>query len=706
MSYLPVIFMGVNSIILQIICLRKLLSTFSGNELIIGLSLATWLIIVSLGSFIGSRIKFKNAFGLSFILVSVISQPTILLIESIRPILAFELGEIIPLPSIFLWTTISMAALCITIGIQFPLAVSHLRDKAPQTYGFEAIGAFAGGAIFTFFLSGNVSSYSLVTIIAIINIFVSVYLLKRKAVFLSLIFPILFYACWPGVLSLSLYRGAELVKSAESRYGEITVLKIKNQFNVYSSGKYQFSYPDLQTEEMTAHLPMSLYPAAKKLLVVGGSPAVIREFLKYPVSRIDFVEIDPVLINVSKELLNPEDSGHLNDTRVKILHIDGRKHIKSVQSGEYDLIVLSLPEPATANINRFYTVEFFKEAKAVLKEKGILYLSLPVSYGYIGRRMQVANGSIYASLKKVFSYVDVSSEEYGIFFASMIPVETNPDVLAGHFVERGIHTRYFRPYILTDAFSPLQVSMVRARLGKIKNLNTDLRPVSYLYNLMLWAEMYGGKWLNILLGLSEYKMLAFTGIILIFLTLFFIRQKETISYALFTTGYFTMAFSIVLILAFQARSGYIYEKIGLLTGTFMLGSAVGSGLMRNSRNPLSWLKLLDIMGIILLAAAIPFMKKDLNFYFFILSAGLLGGGQFAAASLSLKEKGYSGAAGRLYAIDLAGSFLGSFLTAIVMVPLTGIQNTILFLICIKMLSFIFLVRVGSAGNCMKKIPPL
>jgi spermidine synthase len=321
MLYLPVILMGVSSIILQIMCLRQLLSTFSGNELIIGLTLAVWLLIVGLGSSAGTRFKSKNAFGLSFIFIALTAQPTIILIESIRPILSFELGEVIPLPSTILWTTLSMAALCFIVGVQFPLAVTYLKEKAPQTYSFEATGAFLGGALFTFILAGNVSTYKLTMIAAFINILASAHLLKRKTVLLLVIIPVLVYAGGTKILTSIQYRGLDFIERTESRYGEIVVLKTKEQLNIYSSKKFQFSYPDFQTEELTAHLPMSLHPYARELLIVGGSPAVIREFLKYPVSHIDFVEIDPELIEVSKGILNPEDRGYLNDKRVNILSI-------------------------------------------------------------------------------------------------------------------------------------------------------------------------------------------------------------------------------------------------------------------------------------------------------------------------------------------------------------------------------------------------
>ncbi len=142
MIYLPVILMGLSSIVLQILCLRQLLSTFSGNELVIGITFAVWLMIVSLGSFAGSRINNKNAFGLSFISVALVSQFTIILIKSVRPIAGFELGEVIPLVTTVGWTVLSMAVLCVAIGIQFPLAVSYLKERAPEVYSFEAAGAF------------------------------------------------------------------------------------------------------------------------------------------------------------------------------------------------------------------------------------------------------------------------------------------------------------------------------------------------------------------------------------------------------------------------------------------------------------------------------------------------------------------------------------------------------------------------------------
>lgn len=94
MSLLSVTMVGLSSILLQIICLRQLLAVFSGNELIIGITLSVWLTAVGIGSYTGWRIRQRNAFALSFLAVALLSQPTLLLINSIRNILSLNPGRI------------------------------------------------------------------------------------------------------------------------------------------------------------------------------------------------------------------------------------------------------------------------------------------------------------------------------------------------------------------------------------------------------------------------------------------------------------------------------------------------------------------------------------------------------------------------------------------------------------------------------------
>ncbi len=685
--------MGLSSILLQIISLRQLLTVFSGNELDMGITLSVWLTTVGIGSFMGHKFRIKNAFPVSFIAVALFSQITILLANLIRPVLMIGPGETLSLTTAVLSTTSVLMPLCLAIGFQFPLAVSYLEGNPSKTYGIEAIGAFIGGALFTFILSGRLDAPLLSAIVCVLNILTALLLLRKKAIALLFLIPLVFYFGFDKINAAVQWKGLRLVERVESRYGEISVLKLRGQFNIYSSGKFQFSYPDPQVEELKAHLTMPVHPSPSHILIVGGSPSVLKEFIKYPLSTIDFLEIDPKIIKVSFSLLSREDRAILEDKRIRIFTEDARKFIKGLQVPYYDLIILNLPEPATANINRFYTKNFFHEAKTILKENGILALTLPTSVGYIGRRMQTANGSIYNSLQSAFKNIEASSEEYGYLFASDAPLYVNPDTLSKRFSKNAIAVKHFSTSIFYDAFSPLKADMVKKRLGKISAINTDMRPVAYLYNLMLWAEIHGGGMLNYLLDVKKMQAAYVAAAVLAAIAAVLWRKKQAVYFSIFTTGYSVMAFSMAIILSYQSLFGYVYETIGLLTAAFMIGMASGALIIKETKAPLRLLRVSEAAAIIFFILSLQFLSREIFFYSLSLFCGIIGGIQFFAANQCIKGISTEKTAGKLYASDLAGSSLGAFSASVLLMPLWGVQNTLMFLVLIKTASLILLFSV-------------
>ena len=679
--------MGFTSMLLQITVLRLLLSTFSGNELDIGITLSFWLIYVGLGSFLGKRIKLKHAFALSFVFLALLSQPTALAIKAIRPVLSLEPGETVSLASTIMSTSLVLFPLCFIIGLQFPMAVSHSggRYAAGRVYGVEALGAFAGGILFTFLISSRIGALELCLFLSLLNILLAAYLSDKKSFTFFFIIPLICYFGFHRIADFLPWQGVELSRTLESRYGEIAVIKVGGQESVYTGGQLIFSYPDLQSEEIRAHFTITLHPSPRRILVIGGSPGILKEFLKYPVEEVDFIEPDPKIIEVSRNLLGgKEDKEALQDERTRIIIEDGRRFMKAAERPAYDLIVLNLPQPSSASINRFYTAEFFGEAKKSLKKDGILAISISQSTGYMGRRMQTANGAIYNSLGSVFRYVEVTAQEYGGLFASDAVIETNPSVLEKRFIQRGITTKYFIPYIFRDAFSPWNVEYVRGRLEEIHFINKDLQPSAYLYNLMLWAEVHGGKALQRLMGVRRRHVYLITAIIFAFTVPFMFRKKEPSLYcSVFTTGFSGMAFMLSVLLAYQALYGYVYEMIGMLSATFMVGLWIGTEMTKSVQRALKILFYLELTTIVLSLAAPLFFKAEFLFYVLILLSGTLTGGLFGAANLSMDNPG---AAGKLYGLDLMGSFLGSFIPSMIIIPLFGISQALLFVAFIKAFS--------------------
>lgn len=686
--------MGFTSMLLQITVLRLLLSTFSGNELDIGITLSFWLIYVGLGSYIGRVIRFKYAFIFSFLVIAILSLPTAYAIKAIRTILSLESGESVSFSSTILSTAITLLPICFLIGLQFPLAVSFSggNNAAGRVYGLEAIGAFIGGVLFTFLISSRINAFELCLGISVINIAVAVSLSKKKLILLLLILPFMFYFGFHKTAANLPWHGIEIFQTVESRYGEIDVIKVRDQSSIYTSGHLMFTYPDSQSEEMNAHLPMALHPSPLKILVTGGSPGILKELLKYPVDNIDFIELDPKIVDVSLNLLNSrEDLDAVNDRRVRIIVEDGRRFIKKLKKPAYDLIILNLPQPSTAGINRFYTTDFFREAKDILKRDGIIFLSISRSTGYIGKRMQTASGSIYNSLKSVFRYVEVTAQEYGGLFASDSVIQTEPEILENRFARRTIQTKHFNQFLFRDAFSPINADYVKKRLGEITLVNTDLRPSAYLYNLMLWAEVHGGKILHSLLAINGWDVVLTFAIALVCIALISYRKKKRVIYfSIFTTGFSGMSFVLTVILAYQAIYGYVYEMIGILSATFMIGLWIGTLITRNVRKPLRILFYLELTTILLSISSSLFFKAEFFFYLLVFLAGIITGSQFSTANLSM---GDPEAGGKLYAMDLIGSFSGALIPSLIIIPLFGASNALLLIASIKAFSALMIRSV-------------
>lgn len=701
---IPFIPMGFISLLLQITVLRLLLSTFSGNELDIGITLSFWLLYVGLGSFLGRRIRLKYAFAISFILIALLTQPTVLAIKAIRPVLSLEPGEIVPFTATILSTALTLFPICFVIGIQFPLAVSYLggKDAAGRVYGLEALGAFIAGLFFTFVISARIPFMELSLFIALFNVLIAFYLSRRKIISFLLLIPLSFYFVFYTFAITLPWQELKLTKTLESRYGEISVIEMKGQSSIYTNGQLLFTYPNIPTEEFRAHLTMTLHASPLDVLVIGGSIGTLRELLKYPVERIDFIELDPLIVKVSSGILNAGDKKVMKDHRLNVIIEDGRRFIKRLKRAQYDLIFLNLPEPSTAGLNRFYTSDFFEEAKVVLKEDGILALTMPPSTGYIGKSMQTASGSIYNSLIAVFQHVSVTAQEYGGLFASHVSLDTNPETLGKRFVERGISTKHFTLYIFRDAFSPFGVDYVRNRLDKIELINTDLRPSAYLYNLMLWSEIHGGKIIKHLMNISEWHIASFLIFFFIVITsITYKRKRQVLYYSIFTTGFSGMSFVLAVVLAYQALYGYIYEMIGLLTAMFMIGLWIGTGVTKRTERSLTILFFLEILTAALALSAPFFFKDAFLFYGIVFLSGTFAGGQFTTANLAMDAPD---TAGMLYGFDLVGSCIGSFVPAIILIPLFGVSITLMLIAAMKTLSaamiyFLnpsFVVRLGKS----------
>ncbi len=145
------------------------------------------------------------------------------------------------------------------------------------------------------------------------------------------------------------------------QFGRILVLD--GAINVGEKGEFIY-------HEMLAHVPLFAHPHVETVLVVGGGDGgVVREALKHPIRRIDLVEIDQRVIEISRQYFSDVSCG-LDDPRVHITVEDGARFVENIED-TYDVIVVDSTDPVGVGA-LLYQEAFYRRVFRALKKNGIV----------------------------------------------------------------------------------------------------------------------------------------------------------------------------------------------------------------------------------------------------------------------------------------------------------------------------------------------
>jgi spermidine synthase len=100
------------------------------------------------------------------------------------------------------------------------------------------------------------------------------------------------------------WKQGNVIDYKNSVFGNIVVLKKTGQFTFYYNGIPVVTqpHPDMSRVWEFGHLPLLFQGSAKDILIIGdGAGGLIAEILKHRVRKIDYVELDPELINMFKK---------------------------------------------------------------------------------------------------------------------------------------------------------------------------------------------------------------------------------------------------------------------------------------------------------------------------------------------------------------------------------------------------------------------
>lgn len=691
---IAIILFGFTCISSQIVLIRELLILFYGNEFSIGLILGSWFFGGTIGSWLlgGFADKIKDkifAFSACQLLLSILLPLSIFFVRSIKLIFNITPGEILPLPLMAISSLIILIPLTGILGFTFCLGCKEYKAIG-AVYAFEGIGATIGGLLVSFFLIKTFNSFEIMGILSLLNIIMAFFLKANlKAIILSLFFTGMFLF-WNKIDRYSIRRqfpGYNVISSQSSIYGNITLTERQNQYSFFYNGLYLYTIPDRLGSEEAVHFNLLLNPDPLNVLLIGGNVGLIGEIIKHPVKDIDYVELDPLIIKMAIEHLPKAYSSLLKDKRVNIKNYDGRFFIKRTDK-KYDCVIICVGSPCTAQLNRYYTVDFFKELKKVLKPSGIVSFSLPFSENYISFELSNFLNSIYYSLSNVFPDVKTIPGNTLYFLACSKKGVLSYDYkqMMERVKEREIDIKFVREYYLYDKLSKERIKKIEGVLGKKEiKINYDERPISYHYNLIFWLGKFGNSlFKKAMEWVQEERLFLISICFFLFIFLFGIfGNKNAILLAIMTTGFSEMAFQTLVLLSFQIIYGYMFYKLGLIITSFMIGLSCGSfWIIKNMPERDNRAFIFSQIGICLypLLPGLFFFKGGLFgflFPFLPLIAGFIGGIRFTLANkIYLKEGEDIGrVAGLNYGMILLGSCLAAFFIPMFFVPIFGIYKT-------------------------------
>ena len=370
-----VVVVGISSIVTQIVLLREFLSVFYGNELVIGIVMANWMIVTAIGTFLGRYAqRVQNRSGLLtllIILLGIIPSATVFLIRFLRNSV-LEIG-VIPDPlQIILFSLIFIAPYCIISGFSFNviavlISEEKKENRIPEAYSWEAIGSVLGGLAFSIGFLYSIQTFERLFILIVVTLITAYFISLRsqgtvaKNFILSIALLLLIFGRGINIEEITMgfiMPDQKILYHNDTPYGSLTVTEQGNQYNFFENNVLLFSTQDPASNEEAVHYTMVQHPYPRDVLLIsGGISGITREILKYNVERIDYIEINPVIFELGEKFTE-----NLKDPRIHIITQDGRLFVRSTVSN-YDIVLTNLPDPVTAQINRYYTAEFYSDVK-------------------------------------------------------------------------------------------------------------------------------------------------------------------------------------------------------------------------------------------------------------------------------------------------------------------------------------------------------
>ncbi len=673
---------GISSVAVQLVCVREYLAQFQGNEVVIALIFFCWLVFGGVGTAAARGLRTMPARSSTEILallscmLAIFSVGQVIAIRWLRDLVFIHGTSVGFYPTIgFVAATTLPYALLLGFVLPYSLAVIRRRSaRYPGNWIYMAdnAGDVAGGMIFSFALVHWLTPFQVLLAVHM-PLMASVWWLEsafsRRTAVAGVLATAALVAGAAFEDRLLPTREGRLLHYEESRYGRIEVVESAGEVSFFTDGVPSLFSRDSALAEESVHFPLSQVDRPRRLLLVSAFGGMLAEVAKYSPDRVDYVELDPLVARLSLHfgLVTPMD-------KMSVMAEDARAYLSRTAT-QYDAILVSLPEPETYQVNRFYTAGFFALVKNHLAPGGVFSFSIQGVANYVSGIRQEKLSALANTAKTFFSHVMLMPGQRLFFICRDRPIRTDIPFL---LKQKGVDTGHIRRYYAGDV-TDQRIHQLNAAVDSSIPINMDLSPRLMRLAFVAWFDRHGESPLWFALMLTA-------------VTLVYMIRISRPQWVLLTTGCVNIGAEMVAIFTFQMLYGYIYLQIGVLVTVFLAGllpgAWAGGRYAGNRRRALMTSDLLLCLLLALFALTLTVARHSMPatvLYGFGLAVSLCCGFQFPLALMVCGDS--TAAAAQSFSADLVGAALGVLLVSLVLIPFLGILWTTLCLAGIKFISF-------------------
>jgi len=703
---------GTVSLLGQVVLLRELNVAFFGSELIYILAIGIWLVWTAVGAATGRR-DYRPAprhVRSLLLLVGLVLPASAVVVRGFQRIFGGVPGAYLPFPTQILAMALALLPAGLILGMLFQWAAKiyiERRHTLAAAYAVECSGGLVGGVLATLLLACHVSNLATALACGLVAVIAASWPVAEQSSWQrlaggmlgALLLVALVVSPWLDRQSTT-WNHPDLLATRDSPYGRVTLSRTADQLVVFENGALSYESEGTDAEEFV-HLASLQVAAPESVLILGGGASgLVREVLQHRPRVVDYVELNGVLLDLMQRHLPATLRTSLVAQEVRIVNTDPRRFLR--EASAYDLILVGMPEPASGQVNRFYTREFFALCADKLTSAGVLAFRIRGGENLWTPQQLRRTASIQRALEEVFSDVVVLPGSTHTVLAANRTLTRQPAVLGKRLADRRITARLVSPayleYLYTnDRFA--ETADLLAAAGA--PVNSDVKPVCYQFTLLIWLAKFFPvlSWLEIPrpdpadLVRSPWAWLTLVvlvGLLVASRRHFQLRRGLLAAVA----GFSGMVLQTLVILNYQTGSGVLYQDLGLLLTLFMAGLTLGAA----SLDRLARSGSLSVMGALLLglfvvlSAALAFLLSRgwaqglPGTALLQVGCGFVVAALFAFASLHRQTDQHS-VVSPLYAADLLGGSLGSLVASLFLVPVVGLVGASLATAGLLLLAF-------------------